>query len=191
MLTVLVGRSASGKDTIKKELIKRGMNSIVTYTTRPKREGEEEGVAYHFVSLGDFLTKELKGEFAETTSYNTANMGTVYYGTALEDLKNAPDNTVIILNPDGLRAIKKIKGLDFVSFYIKAKKSVLKKRLKERGDNRKEARRRMKADKHDFNDILNEVDYFIENNGNKSIEELADTIQFVSANERKGERNIK
>ena len=190
MLTVLIGKSCGGKDTIKKELIKRGMNSIVTYTTRQKREGEEEGITYHFVSLGDFLTKELKGEFAETTSYNTANMGTVYYGTALEDLKNAPDNTVIILNPDGLRAIKKITGLDFVSFYVKAKKSVLKKRLKERGDNRKEAKRRMKADRRDFKGILNEVDYFIENNGNKSVTELADTIQFI-ANYRKGERNTK
>lgn len=190
MLTVLVGCSASGKDTIKKELIKRGMNSIVTYTTRSKRDGEVDGIAYHFVSLGDFLTKELKGFFAETTSYNTSNMGTVYYGTALEDLKNAPDNTVIILNPDGLRAIKKIDGLDFTSFYVAAKKSVLKKRLKERGDNRKEAKRRMKADKKDFKNMLYEVDYIIENNGNKSIAKLADTIQFI-VNYKRGERDSK
>lgn len=190
MLTVLVGRSASGKDTIKKELIRRGMNSIVTYTTRTPRDGEVDGIAYHFVSLEDFLTKELKGHFAEITHYNTANMGTVYYGTALEDLKNASDNTVIILNPDGLKAIKKIEGLDFTSFYIIAKKSVLKKRLRERGDNRKEAKRRIKADRKDFKDMIYEVDYIIENNGNKSIAKLADTIQFI-VNYKRGERDSK
>lgn len=189
MVAVLVGRSASGKDTIKKELLKKGMNSIVTHTTRPPRNCEEDGIAYHFISVTDFFEKELNGYFAETTSYETVH-GRWYYGTSIESLKNAPDNTVIILNPDGLRAVKNIEGLDVVSFYVKAKKSVLKKRLKSRGDNRKEAKRRMREDKKDFRNMDFEVDYTIDNNGNKSIEELVNTIQFL-VNERRGEKNTK
>lgn len=189
MITILVGKSCSGKDTIKKELLSRGMNSIVTHTTRSRRNGEEDGIAYHFISVTDFFEKELNGYFAETTSYETVH-GRWYYGTSIESLKNAPDNTVIILNPDGLRAVKKIEGLDIVSFYIKAKKSVIKKRLKSRGDNRNEAKRRMREDKKDFKDMDFEVDYTIDNNGNNSIEELADIIQF-HVNRRKGEKNTK
>lgn len=186
MITILVGKSCSGKDTIKKELLSRGMNSIVTYTTRSRRNGEEDGIAYHFISVTNFFEKELNGYFAETTSYETVH-GRWYYGTSIESLKNAPDNTVIILNPDGLRAVKKIEGLDIVSFYIKAKKTVLKKRLKSRGDNCKEAKRRLREDKKDFRDMDFEVDYIIDNNGKKSIEELADIIQF-HVNRRKGEK---
>lgn len=186
MVAVLIGKSSSGKDTIKKELLRRGMNDIVTYSTRTPREGEVDGVAYHFISDFKFLEKKMHGHFAETTYYDTANMGRVYYGTAIEDLKNAPDNTVIILNPSGLRAVKKIEGLDTLSFYVTAKKSVLKKRLKVRGDNRKEAKRRIKADNRDFLGMESEIDYIIENNGKKSIGEIADTIEFLMNYHRKG-----
>lgn len=189
-IIVLLGKSCSGKDSIKKELIKRGAKSLVTYTTRPPRDGEINGVAYNFMCNHTFLDLEENGYFAETTYYDTANMGRVYYGTSFNSLKCADNNTVVILNPDGLRSIKKIEGLDIVSFYITSKKSVLKKRLKARGDNRKEAKRRMKADKRDFKDIVYEVDYTIDNNGNKSIEELADIIQFI-VNCRKDEKNNK
>ena len=45
-----MGKSASGKDTIFKEIKERmpELKTIVLYTTRPIREGEQEGVEYHF-----------------------------------------------------------------------------------------------------------------------------------------------
>ena len=189
-MVILIGASCSGKDTIKKELIKRGIKSLVTTTTRPPRDGEINGVTYNFMKKDRFLKLKEKGYFAETTSYNVMNDETWYYGTSLNSLKIADKNTVIILNPDGFRKVKEIEGLDIVSFYIQAKKSVIKKRLKARGDNRKEAKRRMKADKIDFEGIESEVDYTIDNNGRKTISEIADIIQF-HANTRKGERNTK
>ena len=44
----LMGKSSSGKDTIYKELIQKfpKMKRIVLYTTRPRREGERDGVEY-------------------------------------------------------------------------------------------------------------------------------------------------
>ena len=56
MLVILSGVSGAGKDTIKKELLKR-MNDVTTlpsYTSRTKRAGEEEGVQYHFISKEEF-----------------------------------------------------------------------------------------------------------------------------------------
>ena len=47
----LMGKSSSGKDTLYKELKKRfpGLRQVILYTTRPIREGEQDGVEYHFV----------------------------------------------------------------------------------------------------------------------------------------------
>ena len=48
----LMGKSSSGKDSVFKEIKKRipELKDIVLYTTRPIREGEREGVEYHFVN---------------------------------------------------------------------------------------------------------------------------------------------
>lgn len=48
-----MGKSSTGKDTIYKRLLEDqelGLQRIVPYTTRPIREGEQEGVEYHFVA---------------------------------------------------------------------------------------------------------------------------------------------
>ena len=50
-IVYLMGKSSSGKDTIFKELMKEGtmdLRTIVPYTTRPIRAGEENGVEYFF-----------------------------------------------------------------------------------------------------------------------------------------------
>ena len=53
MLVILSGVSGAGKDTIKKELIKRKANivTIPSFTDRPKREGDIEGKTYNFVTI--------------------------------------------------------------------------------------------------------------------------------------------
>ena len=56
-LFVLMGKSATGKDTIYKEILKQKeikLQTITPYTTRPIREGEQEGVEYHFVSVEQY-----------------------------------------------------------------------------------------------------------------------------------------
>ena len=52
-LFCIMGKSASGKDTIFKRLVQDealNLKTVVSYTTRPMREGEQEGVEYYFVS---------------------------------------------------------------------------------------------------------------------------------------------
>ncbi len=46
----IVGKAASGKDHLRKQMIKRGMKFGVSTTSRAPREGEIEGKDYHFVS---------------------------------------------------------------------------------------------------------------------------------------------
>ena len=52
---VLCGESAAGKDTILKTLKGFGFEDIVSYTTRPIREGEEQDREYHFIDKELFL----------------------------------------------------------------------------------------------------------------------------------------
>lgn len=172
-MILLIGKSCAGKDTIQKELIKMGMESIVSYTTRPPRQGETEGVEYHFISKEEFLEKERQGFFAETTSYNVATGETWYYGSAVEDLTN---DKVIIVNPYGLSQLKKLYSLNPISFYITSSEETIWNRLRERGDNAAEARRRLKADDEDFCNIIENVDFSFSNDLGLTPKELAKMI---------------
>lgn len=167
-----MGKSASGKDTIKKELLRLGYKGVVTYTTRPPRSGEKDGVAYHFISKDEFFKKLANGFFIESTAYNVASGEKWYYGTAKEDLT---DDSVIIMNPDGLRVIRRMKEVNTVSFLIEADDDIRWQRLAKRGDDIEEIYRRINADEKDFYEIDNFVDVRILNN-DRSVKELAEEI---------------
>lgn len=175
-MLILCGKSASGKDTLKKELIKMGMNSVVTYTTRPPRKGEIEGISYHFITKDEFIEREKQGFFAETASYNVATSETWYYGSAVEDLT---DNKVIIVNPHGLRQIRKIKSLNPIAFYITASEETIWNRLRQRGDDSAEARRRLNADDEDFAGIEKDIDFSFSNDLGLKPELLAEMILYT------------
>ena len=68
----VMGKISSGKDTLyqmlKKEL---DFDSIVPYTTRPIREGETNGVEYHFVTEEEVAELEEAGKIIELRAYNT------------------------------------------------------------------------------------------------------------------------
>ncbi len=74
MLYCIMGKSSTGKDTIFKRLLKDEslqLNNLVSYTTRPIRENETDGVEYHFVD--DKKRDELKaaGKIIELRRYDT------------------------------------------------------------------------------------------------------------------------
>lgn len=106
MRLVLIGGMATGKNYIC-EYIKNkyGLKKITTYTTRPKRKGEIDGVDYHFISKEDFLKKREVGFFLETQEYSTEH-GVWFYGTSKESC--VEDNTIIILDFDGWIEYSKI-----------------------------------------------------------------------------------
>lgn len=176
-MIILCGKTASGKDTILKQIIgSSNMSKVVTYTTRPPREGEVNGISYHFISQEEFLEKQKEGFFIESASYQVASGETWYYGSTIEDMVG---NKVIILNPVGVEAIKKIPELNPVIFYILADEETLWNRLRQRGDNAEEARRRLNADDEDFKDINKYIDFAVKNDGNVSPEDIAEMILYL------------
>ena len=69
----MMGKSSSGKDTLYREVMKRfpGLGKVVSYTTRPMREGESSGVQYHFVDESELSRLEAEGKVIELRAYDT------------------------------------------------------------------------------------------------------------------------
>jgi len=169
-MIVLVGESASGKSSIEKYLVDvYGYNKVVSYTTREPREGEVNGVDYHFVSVGQFKSLKERGFFAETAVYNNWN-----YGVAKED---CTDDKVAVLTPHGLRQVSRIDDINVISFYINVPRRDRLIKILQRGDNIEEAYRRSLSDVGQFDGIVDEVDYVINNDGYEySIKQMADKV---------------
>ena len=140
------------------------------------RKGEKQDVTYHFISEEDFKQKINEGFFAEWKSYITVD-GVWYYGTALEDLENADDKSVIILTPDGYRDVANKLSKKPISIYIYANNATIKKRLLKRGDDKNEAQRRLEHDNEDFKGIENEVDRIVYNNDGIDIDDVVRTCK--------------
>lgn len=70
----VMGKSATGKDTIYQNLLNKkelDFKKIVPYTTRPIREGEIEGREYHFCMEDDVERLEEEGKIVELRAYDT------------------------------------------------------------------------------------------------------------------------
>jgi guanylate kinase len=137
MLVILSGVSGAGKDTIKKELIKR-MENVVTlpsFTSRSPRQGEEEGVQYHFITKEEFEEKIKNEEFYEYDLHHEN-----YYGTSKKLLNDKIASGKIIVKDievNGTENLVKLLKNDtrIVTIFLKVEKEELRRRLIERGEN--------------------------------------------------------
>ncbi|MBR6382815.1 MAG: guanylate kinase [Lachnospiraceae bacterium] len=70
----ICGKSSSGKDTVYKRLLadeSLKLNQLVTYTTRPIREGEVNGREYFFIDEAQAIKLHEEGKIVESRAYNT------------------------------------------------------------------------------------------------------------------------
>lgn len=169
MMIVLIGKSGSGKDTILKELKKYGFKAIISYTTRPKRHYEVDGVDYHFITEEDFFKKQKEDFFIETTCYNNW-----HYGLAKED---CVEDGIVIVEPNGLKQLQS-KIDDVLVFYVEASLETRINRLYKRGDDPAEIGRRIISDEELFKDIPSKANYII-NNDNNNLEELQKKVKEI------------
>ena len=83
----LLGKSASGKDTLYRKLMANdqlGLNRVVMYTTRPRRTGETDGVDYHFIDEQRLNELREAGLVIEERTYQTVH-GPWTYLTVKDD----------------------------------------------------------------------------------------------------------
>lgn len=137
MLTILIGKSAAGKDTLLNKMVNNeGYTPVISYTTRPRRKGEVDGKDYNFVSEEYFQNLVASESLAEFRSYNTVYNGISdvwFYGTPrLSDIQNK--KYIIILDVNGAKETIKEYGPENIEvMYLYAPDDVREKRARERG----------------------------------------------------------
>ena len=186
MLVILSGVSGAGKDTIKKELIKRmeEVISLPSYTSRDPREGEEEGVQYHFISRDEFETKIKNGELYEYDLHHEN-----YYGTSKKLMNEKIESGKIIVKDievNGTENLIKILKNDvkLVSIFLKVDEKELRKRLELRGDSEENINLRLSRLKYEESKI-GLYDYVIKND---DFEKTVDIITTIIKDERRLEQ---
>lgn len=116
-IVALIGKAGAGKDSIQKatcELHPLMFHPIISCTTRPAREGEIEGVDYHYISLNEFTRKVLNGDMLEATEFRDW-----FYGTTLDSLSKDKIN-IGVFNPAGVEALLEDPRLDVIVFEVVA-----------------------------------------------------------------------
>lgn len=132
-LFVVSAPAGCGKDTILNELFKKTDKAgyAVSATTRAPREGEVNGVHYHFLTRGEFERKIADKEVLEYTEY-CGN----YYGTlrkSVNDLLEQGKDAVLKIEVEGAMNIKKAFPEACLVFILPPSWEVLEKRLRDRG----------------------------------------------------------
>lgn len=191
MLVILSGVSGAGKDTIKKELIKRmdDVISLPSYTSRKPRVGEEEGVQYHFITKEEFEEKIKNNEFYEYDLHHDN-----YYGTSRKLMNEKIASGKIIVKDIEVNGtenlVKILKGeTNLVTIFLKVEREELRKRLIARGDNLSEEELELRLGRLDYEESkIKLYDYVIKND---NLEKTVQIIQTIIENERKLEMSQK
>jgi guanylate kinase len=131
-LLVLSAPSGGGKSSIARNLL-QGRDDLgysVSATTRPMREGERDGVDYHFISREEFVRRRDAGEFLETATYGGHLYGTLR--SEIERLFAAGRHAVLDIEIEGARQIRASFANSLLVFVLPPSADVLIGRLKGR-----------------------------------------------------------
>lgn len=158
---VVMGKSASGKDTIYRELASSkelGLKEIVSYTTRPIRAKEKEGVEYHFVTEERLKELTEQGKVIEHRSYDTVH-GVWHYFTVEDDQIDLEHHDYIMIGTlESYMQIIRFYGEDIVKpIYVNVENGLRLERALRRERAQKEPKykelcRRFLADEEDFSE---------------------------------------
>lgn len=184
----LMGKSASGKDTIYKKVKEQllELKTIVIYTTRPIREGERDGVEYFFVDEEKLEQLQDAGKVIELRKYHTVH-GLWQYFTVDDGQFDRKDHLIAIGTLESYVQLKKYFGEEkIVPFYIEVEDGVRLERALARERTQTEPKyeemcRRFLADAADFSaDKLKEAEInhkYFNIDMDKCINEIVQDIQ--------------
>ena len=176
MLVILSGVSGAGKDTIKKELIKRKDNIVTlpSFTDRPVRETDIPGKTYNFVTTDEF---EKMIEEKDLYEYNVHHNH--YYGTSKKALNEKINEGKIIvkdIDVNGTQNLKKLleKDLKVVTIFLRVPKDELRRRLENREDKPSKKEITIRLNRFDYEESkIDLYDYVLKN------DDLEKTVQII------------
>ncbi len=188
MLVILSGVAGAGKDTIKKELIKRmeQVESLPSFTSRPMREGDIAGQTYNFVSREEFEEMIKREEFYEYDIHHNQ-----YYGTSKKLLNEKVRSGKIIVKDIDVNGTEHLKELlkndtKIVTIFLRVPKEELKRRLEARIDKPSPAEVILRLNRFDYEESkINLYDYVLKND---DLEKTVQIVMTIIENEQRMEK---
>lgn len=162
-LYIIMGKSATGKDTVAARLRERlecaghPLKEIVDYTTRPMREQEQDGVDYHFVTEERLAELQEAGKVIECRCYQTVH-GPWYYFNVDDGQFDTEEDSLLITTLEGYAQIRTYFGAErVVPLYLEISDRTRLHRALEREDRQSSPKyaelcRRYLADNEDFSE---------------------------------------
>ncbi len=158
-LFYLMGKSASGKDTIYQRLRAKfpELRPMVLYTTRPKRSHEQDGREYYFISAEQYIQMCSADRWIETRTYHTQK-GDWIYCTAKDSIDLRNNSYLGIGTLESYCKIRTFFGADqVIPIYIDVEDGVrlqraLKREREQETPNYAEMCRRFLTDSQDFSE---------------------------------------
>lgn len=157
----LMGKSSSGKDTIFKEIKddkELNLRPIISYTTRPKRVNETDGVEYFFINTDELKNFEKENKVIEQRVYHTVH-GDWYYCTINDNQIDLDKNNYLLITTlEAYKSLRDYFGEEKVyPLYINVEDGLRLERAMNRektqaNPNYDELCRRFLADNKDFSD---------------------------------------
>lgn len=132
-LIIISGTTCAGKGTIIKKLLEKddSMTLATSYTSRPMRKGEVEGIDYYFITHEQFEEKIANGDFLE---YAKVRYGE-YFGTPkkeVDEILKTGKDVLLEIDVQGAEQIKKMFPETILIFIMAPSMSEVKRRIKER-----------------------------------------------------------
>ena len=159
-IVYIMGKSSSGKDTIFQKL-KEALpecKTIVLYTTRPIRAGEQDGVEYHLVKEETLKAFEEKGQIIELRAYNTVHGVWKYFTADDGQIDLEKENYLVIGTLESYEQMKKYFGEDaLLPIYVQVEDGIrlgraLERERRQQVPKYEELCRRFLADSQDFSE---------------------------------------
>ena len=153
VLLCVMGRSASGKDTLVQKLCERtGLKQIISYTTRERRNNE--GETHIFISDEEYQELEASGQIAAFTQ-----IGQYKYCCTINQLYN---NDIYVIDPVGVQHLRELNlpNLRLVTVFVNVPDDVREERaLNKRGDDKIKWRIRNRNEAEQFRQMLRDADF--------------------------------
>ncbi len=177
ILFVMSGPSGTGKGTVCSRLLEREkLNLSVSATTRDMREGEVDGVTYHYVTRDRFESMIARGDMLEYADYNGC-----YYGTpkkSVTTLLEAGKDILLEIEPQGALQVKKLFPEAVLIFLVPPSMAELKQRLLLRGrESEEEISRRIDASQWELRQAAKYNKIIVNNDLDACVDE---TISYIA-----------
>lgn len=163
LIFVISGPSGAGKDAVIKRLLEHdgSFHFVVTATSRARRQGERDGVDYHFLTAEEFEDRLARGEFLEHALVYGQHKGILR--RELSDALDCGKDVIMRVDVQGARTLRTLLPDAVFIFLVAESEEELLRRLHGRGSEDEQSLAKRRAKLRQELDCLADFDYVVIN----------------------------